>query len=1011
MPRRSLTLLLTTVLSLTITGTVTSSPAPAASNSPAAEATRVARHDETGRVGFIGTRPGRPIDAGAAPGASASAVATGFLRKNATSLGLRGSNTELEVTSQHRASWGGQTVRVGQVHDGIPVLGGAFTVALDGENDVLSVLGEASPIGAVDLVPATTAGAARRSAVHQVARAEALPRTGLSTSRPELMFYDPRLLGADSAFQSARLSWVLEVRSATEHVRHQVVVDAETGTVSLSFSMHTEARSRRVCDADNTATQLPCVAPVWTEASQPAGQDADVQAAFDFSGDTYDFFADRFGRDSLDDAGMALISTVDYCAPSETCPYANAFWNGAQMVYGDGFAAADDVVGHELAHGVTDFSSSLFYYMQSGAINESMSDIFGELIDQSNGEGNDSSAVRWLLGEDVPGFGALRDMADPPAFNNADRMGSALYYGGSDDNGGVHWNSGVSNKAAYLLTDGDTFNGHTVTGLGLTKTARLFYTANNDLLVSGSDFADLANALRQACTNLAGAGTDGFVVADCAAVEQAIQATEMDDNPTHGPTSVVAPCPAQAPVYTYRDDLESDTGQFTTMSIIGSEGWSYPQNPNGIFDATYATSGDTNIWGYNRPSRTDSALRMTSAVTIPPGAYLHFQHAYGFENDPSGTYDGGVIEYSTSGAGGPWTDAGPLFTAAGGAGGYDGTISAAFDNPLGGRSGFVGDSQGYGASRAALSSLAGQDVMFRWRIGTDGSLDDYGWFIDDVSILQCVAPDTTPPQTTITSGPAEGSTITTSETSFEFASSEAGSTFTCRIDGGTAAPCTSPLTLTGLTDGPHSFSVAAIDPAGNTDPTPAMRSYTVAVPPPADTTPPDTTLTSGPVEGSTIATDTATFGFTATEPGSTFACRLDGGPDALCTSPLTLTALTDGLHSFSVVATDAAGNTDPSPAVRTFTVATADTSAPTTTITRHPAKKTFSKKAVFKFRAPGESLASFDCRIDRKPWRPCSSPSKYRMKPGRHIFRVRAIDTAGNVDLSPATWKWRVRRR
>ncbi len=160
---------------------------------------------------------------------------------------------------------------------------------------------------------------------------------------------------------------------------------------------------------------------------------------------------------------MKLISTADYCDPAATCPYANAFWNGTQMAYGDGFAQADDVVGHELTHGVTDHESRLFYYYQSGAINESLSDVWGEFVDLSNTTGTDTATTRWQMGEDVPGFGAIRDMEDPTLFGDPDRMRSPNYYGGEDDGGGVHYNSGVNNKAAFLMTDGGSFNGRTVT--------------------------------------------------------------------------------------------------------------------------------------------------------------------------------------------------------------------------------------------------------------------------------------------------------------------------------------------------------------------------------------------------------------------------------------------------------------------------------------------------------------------------------------------------------------------
>ena len=94
--------------------------------------------------------------------------------------------------------------------------------------------------------------------------------------------------------------------------------------------------------------------------------------------------------------------------------------------------------------------------------------------------------------------------------------------------------SGVNNKAAFLMADGGTFNGQTITGLGITKAARIYYTVNNSMLISGSDYADLANALRQACTNLI--GTDGITAADCTEVNEIVLATEMDQNPTTSPT-------------------------------------------------------------------------------------------------------------------------------------------------------------------------------------------------------------------------------------------------------------------------------------------------------------------------------------------------------------------------------------------------------------------------------------------------------------------------------------------
>jgi hypothetical protein len=177
-------------------------------------------------------------------------------------------------------------------------------------------------------------------------------------------------------------------------------------------------------------------------------------------------------------------------------------------------------------------------------------------------------------------------------------------------------------------------------------------------------------------------------------------------------------------------------------------------------------------------------------------------------------------------------------------------------------------------------------------------------------------PDTTPPETTIASGPS--GTVSTGDASFGFSSSESGSTFDCRLDGGSWRACTSPKGFTALANGSHTFEVRATDVAGNVDATPATRTWTVDVPPP-DTTPPDTTITSGP--SGTVAGSDASFGFSSSESGSTFECRLDGGSWGACTSPKGYTALANGSHIFEVRATDAAGNVDATPASRSWTVA------------------------------------------------------------------------------------------
>ena len=721
----------------------------------------VSIHEATGAARFIGTAPGRPIPrpAGVPAGAPPTLTARAFLGRYGGHFGLREPAQELRVEAVGAAPGGGSSIRFGQLHEGVRVLGAELVVNLDRERNVLSVSGETLPSGELEsprleLDPAVAATEAEQAALAAVARAHGAAAAELRATEPGLEIYDSRLLGGPGLDRPA-LVWRIEVRSsAGEPIRELVLVDARLGSVALQFNQIAHAKNRQICDANNSTAQYPCTAPVRAEGAPPHAV-PDVNQAYDFSGDTYDFFFNRFGRDSLDDAGMNLLSTVRWCESlaSRDCPYENAFWDGQQMVYGEGFAV-DDVVGHELTHGVTEFSSKLFYYYQSGAINESLSDVFGEFVDLTNGSGTDTSAVRWLMGEDLPSsIGVIRNMKNPPAFGDPDRMTSPNYWADPNqvDGGGVHVNSGVNNKAAYLMTDGDTFNGRTVSGLGIDKVARIYYQAQTALLTSASDYADLHDALKQACTNLVGIG--GITAADCVEVDDAALATEMNLDPPAAPAPHAPTCATGATaVNSFFDDLENTaSGNWAKTSILGTNGWYYPQNthPYPGFDATYATSGSKNFWGDNHDTRADFAIGMTSNVTVPPGGYLHFQHAYGFEDtdSPSRAWDGGVLEYSTN-DGASWTDAGPLFTH----NGYTGTIysGGTANNPLQGRSAFVRESNGYISSRLDLSSLSGQHVRFRFRIGTDSVAGDYGWFIDDVRIYRCDGGTVPPAAPTLT---------------------------------------------------------------------------------------------------------------------------------------------------------------------------------------------------------------------------------------------------------------------
>ena len=176
--------------------------------------------------------------------------------------------------------------------------------------------------------------------------------------------------------------------------------------------------------------------------------------------------------------------------------------------------------------------------------------------------------------------------------------------------------------------------------------------------------------------------------------------------------------------------------------------------------------------------------------------------------------------------------------------------------------------------------------------------------------------DTTPPQTTITAQPP--ATTTSTSAGLSFSADESGSTFACKLDSGSWASCASPKSYSGLGLGSHTFSVRATDSVGNTDATPASATWTVEAAP--DTTPPQTTITAQP-PASTTETG-AGFSFSSSESGSTFACKLDSSSWGSCSSPKSYSGLAVGSHTFSVRATDGAGNTDATPATATWAVET-----------------------------------------------------------------------------------------
>jgi Zn-dependent metalloprotease len=405
-----------------------------------------------------------------------------FVERYADLFGVRNASDELVVVQTHVDALGMQHVTFQQVYQGIEVYGAQMRVHLSAEGqEVVAVSSSFVPgIALAEPRPGVTAEEALAGA------GRALPN-GVLIFGPELVVYP----GQEGDVGPARLAWLVELLDNTVPARNVYVIDAAEGGMIVVLDRLYVGRNRETYDAGH-GTSLPGTL-VRSEGDGPTG-DQDVDNAHDFAGDTYDYYWNTHGRDSYDDQGATLVSTANYGTN-----YQNAFWNGAQMVYGDDFAV-NDVVAHELTHAVTERTAALEYRWQSGALNESFSDIFGAMVDRDD----------WLMGEDLPdsvlgGREAIRDMADPARFGQPAHTDDWVET--CSDNEGVHTNSGIPNKAYYNIA----------TAMGKDKAERIFYRTLTIYLGINSSLEDTRAAALQSAADLYGTGSaeytsvlDGF---------------------------------------------------------------------------------------------------------------------------------------------------------------------------------------------------------------------------------------------------------------------------------------------------------------------------------------------------------------------------------------------------------------------------------------------------------------------------------------------------------------------
>ena len=474
------------------------------------------------------------------------AVGPGLMGIRAEAAGAEDINKQLVFENSFEDQTGDTTVIFQQSHDGIPVYGADVRVHFDREGGTHAITSKLFPGVSVE----TVAAISPRQALDKAREDSAQPGElkDIPQPPPKLMVY----LHTDSAYH---LVWIVDlagveqIEDAKRPARWKYFIDAETGKVlsrfnDLKFQSSAVGHGLGVSGADRAPLYTLQMAPdlyvledvslsgpkirtfdfryrdIYLNASSLPGEplrqatnnwtDVEVRPAVDahfFARAVFDYYWTVHNRNSLDGRGMDLVSSVRGTFFQQPGPggdlhkWNNAVWTGTQMVYGDGdnvrfgpLSGGLDVVAHEFTHGVTDNTARLEYRNQSGALNESYSDVFAAMVDSAN----------WTLGEDVMlprnAGKALRSLEDPPRFGQPDHMRN--YVLTTQDNGGVHWNSGIPNKVAFLLSAGGTHNGITVRPLGREVAAQIYYLALIKYLSPLSDFADARRQTLKAADDL-----------------------------------------------------------------------------------------------------------------------------------------------------------------------------------------------------------------------------------------------------------------------------------------------------------------------------------------------------------------------------------------------------------------------------------------------------------------------------------------------------------------------------
>lgn len=474
------------------------------------------------------------------------------LDKAAAAIGA--SRAEFVRQNVARDELGFEHTRFQQTHKGVPVFGGEAIVHYDAAGSLQTITDDFRQGLQVDVTPSLNDSQAIAKAVSLHGgfdKLTAQPQSKLMVLRQngkDSLVYRVQLRQEDGSASTSMPVYFIDAKTGEKVFGYDNLQTAgatgtlktlyygsPTGTTYLSgTTYYMEDVTRRVGTFDmrngtSSIYRFTDTDNIWgnnaTSSTQSAGADAHFGAQ-----KTYDYYKLTHGRNGIDGSGgpgyitsidgvTALISSVVHYSTN----YNNAFWNGSYMTYGDGDGTqfsplvTIDICGHEMTHGVTERTAGLVYSGESGALNESMSDVFGAMVElYATGV---ESANTWKVGEaaytPATSGDALRYMDNPHAAPNRgyttddDPDHYAERYTGTSDNGGVHINSGIANKAFYLVAKGGTHHksGVTVTGIGTAAAAKIWYKALTSYMTSSTNFAGARSATLSAASSLYGSGS------------------------------------------------------------------------------------------------------------------------------------------------------------------------------------------------------------------------------------------------------------------------------------------------------------------------------------------------------------------------------------------------------------------------------------------------------------------------------------------------------------------------